>query len=466
MNRKLLSITVTLATLSTLTLIAPASAENDQSWGGWGFGNRLENLSVESQSYLEIPSINPESPVTVEVENMHILKLTIEVNEEVSNVRLTIQQLVENFERPSENFEYPGMFPPEEPLENFEYPGMPSSGRPQIAISPDVYQYFKFVVENITDAQIENVIIEFEVEKSWISEHSIDEENITFGRLENELVEVSLPGGEPITQEMSVVALPTSRLGEDATHIYFTSTSPSLSYFAITGESEERPPESIPGGPSESGPEESELVAEVEDVCDGDTIEVWITENMTWLDPAGEVGEYCWSDYGHCGDGWERVRFGGGIQAPESYEEGGPESTEFIENLIPPGTTVYIDLDNLAEDPDGRPYRGNYSRLIAVIYTVIDNQWVNVNAELLRWGMEAYPGNDWDKYTYIESEFSVYNWPSYDNDYPYVLGFAGTHPVEEPEEGESSGGSMLGIAMIAIVAVLVVVLFYARRKWV
>ena len=166
-----------------------------------------------------------------------------------------------------------------------------------------------------------------------------------------------------------------------------------------------------------------EVIATVDQVWDGDTIDVWIENIVVELDPAGKVGEYCWPYGGHCGDGWEIVRFGGGIDAPESYEPGYNDATEFVESLIPPGTTVYLDLDNLAEDPDGRPYRGYYSRLIAVVYAEIDGQWVNINAELLRWGMEAYPGNDWDEYAYITSEFSVYDWPPYDNDYPYVLDF-------------------------------------------
>lgn len=263
MNPKLLPITATFTMFSTLALAAaPASAENGQPGGGREFGNWLENLNVESQSYLEIPSINPESPATLEVENMHILKLTIEVNEEVSNVGLTIQQLVvENLEYPwmVENFEYPGTFPPERFLENFEYPGtFPPEGF-QIDILSRIYRYFEFVVENLTDAQIENVIIEFEVEKSWISEHSIDEETITFGRLENKLVEIPTPEGEPITREMSVqVNLPTTRLGEDASCIYLASTSPSLSYFTITGEGEEEPPENVPEEASENGLGEGE----------------------------------------------------------------------------------------------------------------------------------------------------------------------------------------------------------------
>jgi len=161
-----------------------------------------------------------------------------------------------------------------------------------------------------------------------------------------------------------------------------------------------------------------EVIASVTSVVDGDSIFVWIENIVVELDPAGEVGE----------NTIENVRFGGGIDAPELGEPGGLESKEFVETLIPPGTTVYLDLDNLAVGGQtGRPYRGRLERLIAVIYAVINRRWVNVNAELLRWGMEAYPGNDWDEYTSIVSEFNMYEWPPYDNSYPYVLRFPLPH---------------------------------------
>jgi hypothetical protein len=247
MNWKLLSITVTLAMFSTLALATPAFAENVRQVGGREFGNSLENLSVESESHIEIPSISPESQATVEIENMCIFKLTIKVNEEVSNVGLTIQQLVaENFFAPGENFGAPG--------ENFPVPGMSVPEGFQNRGSTKTYKYFRFVVENIIDAQIENVIIEFEVEKSWISEYSIGEENIAFGIIENKLVEITTPQGESITLEQSVtVDLPTEKVGEDATHIYFSTVSPGFSYFAITGGSEEGPSENSSGNGESSG---------------------------------------------------------------------------------------------------------------------------------------------------------------------------------------------------------------------
>jgi hypothetical protein len=259
MNQTLLSIAVAFVMLSMLMPVTPAFAENDRPTGGREFGNQLENLSVESQSSLEMPSIDPESPITVAVENTQISKLAIKVNESVSNIRLVVQQLVsENFgsygdvgnlgpSASTENFMNQG------DVENFWTPSMSTPWGSQTVTSSQVYHYFKLVAENVTDTQIENVTIEFEVEKSWISEHSIDENTITCNRFENNLMEIPTSGGETITLErLTPVALPTSRLGEDATCIYFTSTSPGLSYFMITGESKDNNNDSSGGQSSGS----------------------------------------------------------------------------------------------------------------------------------------------------------------------------------------------------------------------
>ncbi len=170
----------------------------------------------------------------------------------------------------------------------------------------------------------------------------------------------------------------------------------------------ETPPEDVPY---------HEVIGVVNSVQDGDTIGVGILKLTAELDPAGDVSPGT----------VEGIRFGGGIDAPEWYENGGAESTAFIEELIPPGTVVYLDLDNLARGGGGNPkylgcpYRGHYGRLIAVIYTMIGGKWVNINAELTRWGMKMFPEHKWDEFTWITSEFNMYEWPPYDNDYPYVL---------------------------------------------
>jgi len=192
-----------------------------------------------------------------------------------------------------------------------------------------------------------------------------------------------------------------------------------------------------------------EVISHVTWVVDGDTIDVWIENIVVELDPAGEVYE----------NTYERVRFGGGVDAPElwdytpprSGEPGSVEATEFIENLIPVGATVYLDLNALSVGGQtGRPYRGAYERLIAVIYVEIEGWWVNVNAELLRWGLEEYPEFDWLKYIYYPSEWDPYEW--LEDNYPYVRGYAPPPPPSvdvDISPGYQSGvlGTMLTYAV-------------------
>lgn len=149
-----------------------------------------------------------------------------------------------------------------------------------------------------------------------------------------------------------------------------------------------------------------EAYGTVDYTVDGDTVQV----NLTWVNP---------STTGVNPGSGQKVRFSGGIDAPElGSEPGGNEAKVFVrDNFCSWSTEVWLDLDNLSDNP----YHDIHGRLLGVIYVKKSNKWVNVNAELLRWGMEAYPHNDWDEYAYFTSEFSVYDWPPYDNDYPYVL---------------------------------------------
>jgi endonuclease YncB( thermonuclease family) len=137
-------------------------------------------------------------------------------------------------------------------------------------------------------------------------------------------------------------------------------------------------------------------------VGDGDTIHI----KLTWVDRSRE---------GIVVGASEKVRFAG-IDAPELEDEGGSEARNLVLELCPEGSEVSLDLDDLATT--GGLYRDRYGRLVAVIYVRKENVWINVNAEVLRWGQEAYPGHDWLKYAYLKSEFNPYEW--LENDYPYV----------------------------------------------
>lgn len=170
-----------------------------------------------------------------------------------------------------------------------------------------------------------------------------------------------------------------------------------------------------PSSKPEVPPPHYEVIATVTSMIDGDTTRVRIENIVIELDPDGEVYE----------GNFEMVRYGGGVDAPETWTEhpepGSLEATELIESLIPVGTIVYLDLNSLSRGGQtGRPYRGAHERLIAVIYAEIGGRWVNINAELLRWGREEYPDHNWLRYIDYPSEWDPYEW--LEENYPYVLG--------------------------------------------
>lgn len=137
---------------------------------------------------------------------------------------------------------------------------------------------------------------------------------------------------------------------------------------------------------------------------DGDTVRV----NLTWVNPS-TVGVYAPST--------QSVRFSGGIDAPELDNEGGQEAKAFVrDHFCPYKAEVFLDLDNKSDTP----YHDNNGRLLGVIYVKENGSWINVTAEVLRWGLKAYPDHDWFKYSYFSTEFNSQQW--LENDYPYVLG--------------------------------------------
>jgi len=178
-----------------------------------------------------------------------------------------------------------------------------------------------------------------------------------------------------------------------------------------------------------------EVIATVTSMIDGDTTWVMIENIVIELDPEGEVYE----------GNFESVRYGGGVDAPETWTEppqpGSLEAKELIESLIPVGTTVYLDLNSLSiGGQTGRPYRDAHERLIAVIYAEIGGRWVNINAELLRWGREEYPDHNWLRYINYPSEWDPYEW--LEENYPYVLGpvyYRVKAEVSPPAQLASSG---------------------------
>lgn len=173
----------------------------------------IENVSPT----YEIPSITPEENATVDVENTAITELTICVKNAVENVRVTVQQFTE---RPA---------------------GI------EIAAPGISYKYLNIVAQNITDADIDVILINFSVERAWITAENIDPDTISLRKW--------VAG--------AWVSLPTAKVGEDDTYFYYSAESPGLSIFAVSG--------SVPA-PAEFVL--SDLVIEPMEVGPGENVEI------------------------------------------------------------------------------------------------------------------------------------------------------------------------------------------------
>jgi PGF-pre-PGF domain-containing protein len=88
--------------------------------------------------------------------------------------------------------------------------------------SDEIYKSFNIWVGNsgfATPKNIENAVLCFKVEKSWIQDKNIDRSSITLNRY----------------NDTKWNSLPTSLLGEDDRYMYFTAKTPGFSTFTITG---------------------------------------------------------------------------------------------------------------------------------------------------------------------------------------------------------------------------------------
>jgi hypothetical protein len=93
-----------------------------------------------------------------------------------------------------------------------------ASGLPSDA----VYKHLNIWVGNsgfATSKNLENAVLCFKVEKSWIHDNNIDQSSITLNRY----------------SEKEWNPLPTSKSGEDDKYLYFTAQTPGFSPFVITG---------------------------------------------------------------------------------------------------------------------------------------------------------------------------------------------------------------------------------------
>ena len=147
---------------------------------------------TRGRANITIPSIaaGKMANVTIEkTEEMDITYISIHVKNSVNDIKILIKKL----------------------------PGKPTSVIHEL--TGKVYHYIQIDKENITDADINKTLIKFRVEKSWISSNRINVSTIALNRYTNKWEK-----------------LPTRKISEDATDVYFEAESPGLSVFAITGE--------------------------------------------------------------------------------------------------------------------------------------------------------------------------------------------------------------------------------------
>lgn len=97
------------------------------------------------------------------------------------------------------------------------------SGQPSnvtAVVSGQAYRYIKVTKSNLDDSNIDKLKIDFKVEKTWVSNNSIDLGTIALYRYSNGWVKLN-----------------TTKLSDDNYNYYFEAESPGLSYFAISGTS-------------------------------------------------------------------------------------------------------------------------------------------------------------------------------------------------------------------------------------
>jgi len=99
--------------------------------------------------------------------------------------------------------------------------------------SGEVYKYFNLWVGNsgfATEKNIENPVVCFKVEKSWLQDKKINQSSITLNRY----------------NDKKWSQIPVKLLKEDSKYLYFTAETPGFSFFAITGKAVEKIAEAKP----------------------------------------------------------------------------------------------------------------------------------------------------------------------------------------------------------------------------
>jgi PGF-pre-PGF domain-containing protein len=172
----------------TITLTVPAAEQRRRVGGGGAAAPR--NPSSAKQWNVVEPGIP--YTMTVPSSNLGVKEVTLESNAEARQVKVTVEKL------PAKPAKTPA------PLEA-------------------VYRYLSIEVDNRENTQFKGTAkITFEVEKSWLSDNNLDEEDIVLKRFANEVW----------------TDLVTTVVASSGTKVVFEAQTPGFSYFAIAERSE------------------------------------------------------------------------------------------------------------------------------------------------------------------------------------------------------------------------------------
>lgn len=153
----------------------------------------------------------------------------------------------------------------------------------------------------------------------------------------------------------------------------------------------------------------------------------------------------------------ERIRLAD-VDAPEYYESGYSEATDYLSSLID-GKTTYLDVDDIYT----YDYNGKGDRLVCVAYVDSDStHWINVNKALLDEG-HAVISN-------FHNEFSPYSWsllvPKYGLPEDYDISPAPVTPTPKPSFSlpRELVEPLVGLGMVFGVLVLLALLEKAIKR--
>lgn len=202
-------------TVGTPSTDSGSSSSSSGGGGGGGAGTaaKAKVLVGDKEAIVTIPSIAAKAEVNFSIvsQALVITEMKVKVVNTVSNIQITATKLDAR-------------------------PGTLVSDAPGV-----VNQYLSIDKVNISEADIEKVTMDFKVEKTWIASNNIDESTVSLYRYVNDVWN----------------KLETVKVNEDSTNIYYQSTSPGLSVFAVAGESK-----SISQPAPEQKPEEKKTVGE------------------------------------------------------------------------------------------------------------------------------------------------------------------------------------------------------------